>query len=55
MGTATRIWDEQAWNRGSILGRGKNDSILERLQTEHRGHLASNRTPSGDKAAGVWS
>jgi len=55
MGTATRIRDEQPWNRGSIPGTDKNYSVLERLQTEQRGHLASNRTPSGDKAAGVWS
>jgi hypothetical protein len=53
MGAATRIRDEQAWNRRSIPGTGKNDSILERLQTEHRGHLASNIMPSGDKTAGV--
>ena len=53
MGTATRIRYEQLWNRGSIPGTGKNDCVLERLQTEQRAHLASNRTPSGDKAAGV--
>lgn len=53
MSTETRIRDEQPWNCGSIPGRGKNDSVLERLQTEHRVHLASNRTPSEDKAAGV--
>jgi hypothetical protein len=53
MTTATRIRDEQPWNCSSIPGRGKNDSVLEGLQTEHRGHLASNKTPSEDKAAGV--
>jgi hypothetical protein len=45
--------DEELWNRGSIPGTGKNDSVLKRLQTEQRGYLASNRKPSGDKAAGV--
>jgi hypothetical protein len=53
MGTATRIRDEQPWNRGSSPGTGKNDSVLERLQTEQRSHLVSNRRPSGDKATRV--